>query len=114
VRSSVATSPEQSRSRPRRPSTRWLATKIAAVAAALSLALGVGLSWQMTRGADPALRPKAIAAATTTQPSRRIVKTVVIKRVVASPASASSTPVSSTGSSPVATAAPAPVTTATS
>ena len=110
----MATEPEANRSRRRRPSTRWLATKIAAVAAALTLVLGAGLSWQMTRGGDPALRPKAIATATSTQPARRIVKTVVIKRVIASPASGPSTAVSTTGSAPMTTAAPAPVTTATS
>src|SRR5512132_1583716 len=63
ARSSVATEVEAAPSRPRRPSTRAVTAKVAAFAAAGTLALGAGLSWQMTRGADPALGPKATLAA---------------------------------------------------
>lgn len=78
------------------------------LAVAVSLLLAGALSWAMARGADPALRPKAIAAASTA-PQRRIVKTVVIKRVVGSSTSTASGPSASVVSAPVASA-PAPVT----
>jgi hypothetical protein len=101
----------------RRPSTRTLTTRVAALASAAALALGAGLSWQLANGADPALGPKA-QAAQQSGPSR-IVKTVVVKRIQESGSAGSagsaggSSPVSST-SAPVASPSPAPVTSSTS
>jgi hypothetical protein len=86
--------------------------KVAAFAAAGTLALGAGLSWQMTRGADPALGPNATLAAPP-KPGRRIVKTVVIRKIQAVPNVPSAAPTSSTSSTP-AVVAPALVTTSTS
>jgi hypothetical protein len=91
---------------------RWSMTtrvgKIALLAVLASLVLVAALSWNMTRGADPALRPKAIAAATQVTPTRRVVKTVVIRRVVPAAGTASSSSATSGASGAVATAAPAP------
>ncbi len=88
--------------------------KIALIAVLASLGLAAALSWSMTRGADPALRPKAVAAATQMTPTRRVVKTVVIRRVVHSPGVASSPSTTSATSTPVAAATPAPVSSGTS
>ena len=95
-----------------RPSTRRLTAKIAALAVAASILLGAGLSWEITRGADPALKPKAAAAAVATTP-RRVVKTVVIKRVISAAPSGASASSSTATSTPV-TAIAAPVTSGTS
>jgi hypothetical protein len=88
--------------------------KIALLAVLASLGLVAALSWNMTRGADPALRPKAIAAASQVTPTRRVVKTVVIRRVVPTAGIASSSSTTSGASTPVAAAAPAPVSSGTS
>lgn len=96
----------------RRASTRRLTGKIAALAAAASVLLGGGLSWEMAHGADPALQPKATASTATAIP-RRIVKTVVVRRVISSAPSASSASSSIATSTPVAATA-APVTSGTS
>jgi hypothetical protein len=109
----VATS---SASRPRvvkRTSTRKLTGGIAALAAAASLMLGAGLSLEMSRGADPALWAKGGSASAQRVGPRRIVKTVVVRRVIASDTSGSAAP-SATAGSTAPTVAPAPVTSSTS
>ncbi len=98
----------------RRLSTRALTTRVAALAGAATLVLGAGLSWQMAQGADPALGPQATAQSG--QQPRRVVKTLVIRRVqtpsVGSGASSSGS--TSATTTPPVSAAPAPVTTSTS
>jgi hypothetical protein len=110
----MTTSVAAARSNPRRTSTRALVVKIALLAVIASLGLAAAVSWEMTRGADPALRPKAVAAATQTIPARRVVKTVVIRRVVPSSSPGSSPSTTSGVSTPVAAATPAPVASGTS
>jgi hypothetical protein len=112
LRSSVTTETPSAPPRRSRPSTGALTAKIAAFAAAGTVALGAGLSWQMTRGADPALGPKANVAAHP-RAVRRVVETVVVRRIQAAPSAAGPAPASSTSSAAVATP-PAPVTTSTS
>ena len=105
----MVTSTVAPRATPLRRSTRALTIRITALAAAAALVLSAGLSWRMTRGGDPALGPKAAASVQTARPSKRIVKTVVIKRVKtaartqATPATISSAPVAPTTVAPVAT-----------
>jgi hypothetical protein len=110
----VATSAETLRRPSVRRSTRALTMKIAALSAAAALLLGTGLSWRMTRGSDPALGPKAVTAASTTVPGKRIVKTVVVKRIRSAAASSSSGTGTTVSSAPVAPGSPAPVATSTS
>jgi hypothetical protein len=114
-RSSLATSSETQRVLPKRASTRGLTGRIVTLAAGAALLLGAGLSWEMSRGADPALRSKAVAAGLQIKPPRRIVKTVVVRRVSASrsPSPGSSAAATTATSTPAATAA-APVTSGTS
>ena len=99
--------------RRRRISTRALTTRVAALAGAAALVLGAGISWQMAQGADPALGPKAQAQAQAADPSKRVVRTVIVRRVPAPAltAGAGSSTVPSSGS---VTTAPAPVTTSAS
>lgn len=97
----------------RRLSTRALTTRVAALAGAATLVLGAGLSWQMAQGADPALGPQATAQSG--QQPRRVVKTLVIRRVqTPSVGGASSSGSTSATTTPPVSAAPAPVTTSTS
>jgi hypothetical protein len=97
----------------KRTSTRRLTGGIAALAAVASLLLGVGLSWEMSRGADPALQVNGVSASALRGSPRRIVKTVVVKRVVDSPTSSSGASKTTATFTPV-TAAPAPATSSTS
>lgn len=100
--------------RRRRLSTRAVTTRVAALAGAATLALGAGLSWQMAHGADPALGPQATAQST--QQPRRVVKTLVIRRVQTPSAGSAASSGGSTGATttPAVSAAPTPVTTSTS
>jgi cobalamin biosynthesis protein CobD/CbiB len=98
--------PSYTRYRRKRPSTLAVTTKMAAVASAATLALGGGLAWQMSQGGDPALGPKAQAAAASVQPRTKIVKTTIVRRVQA-PSASSGSSSSSTASAPV-TSSPAP------
>jgi hypothetical protein len=102
-----------SNGRIKRTSTRRLTGRIAVLAAVASLMLGAGLSLEMSRGADPALGAKGVSASTLPAAPRRIVKTVVVKRVVHSPASGSGTS-NTTATSTPSVAAPAPATSSTS
>lgn len=101
--------------RPRRPSTRALTARVAVLASTAALALGGLISWQMARGADPALGPKPKVGAVAAAP-RRVVKTLVIRRVpdvaTGSPTVPSSGSPTTSVSSPA--PAPAPVSTSTS
>ena len=74
--------PSYTRYRPKRPSTLALTTKMVALASAATLGLGTGLAWQLSQGGDPALGPKAQAAAANV-PRTKIVKTTVVRRIQA-------------------------------
>jgi cobalamin biosynthesis protein CobD/CbiB len=102
--------PSYTRYRRKRPSTLAVTTKMAAVASAATLALGGGLAWQMSQGGDPALGPKAQAAAASVQPRTKIVKTTIVRRVPApSTSGSSSSTYASAPSASVSAPAPAPV-----
>jgi hypothetical protein len=56
--------PQRRTYKPPRPSTKSVTARVVTVASAAAIAIALALSWQMARGADPALGPKAQAAVT--------------------------------------------------
>ncbi len=113
----AGSSPTYSKHTPARRSTRGVTVRVAALAGAATLAVGGALAVQMARGADPALGPKTAASA---QPRKKVVTTVVVRKVPApatgsgTASSSASTPTYSYAPAPTPAPAPAPVVSSTS